>query len=86
MSIKQDSRTHDLLSLAKVLRKPFTVAEVMHVLGKFEKPSRVGESANVLIKHGFLVRLDDGKYQITSSGIAKLYDMTKYTSSSKVVW
>jgi predicted transcriptional regulator of viral defense system len=80
MKIKYNSKSHDLLKVAKVFNRPFTVKDVRHILCVFEKDSRVKESANILIKHGFLEIINEDCYLITPSGREELYKIVRYNS------
>lgn len=83
MAIKYNSKSHDLLKVAKVFDGPFTVKDVRHVLCIFEKDSRVKESAEVLIRHGFLSSVGEDCYAITPDGRKALYDILRLNSRKK---
>lgn len=74
MTIKYNSATHDLLSVAKVLDRPFIAEEAMKVMVSLSKESRVRESADILVKHGLLRHINEG-YEITDDGRQHLYRM-----------
>lgn len=80
MTIKYNSKSHNLLKVAKVFNKPFTVKDVRHILCIFDKDSRVKESADVLIRHGLLEKVCDEAYVITPNGRAALYEIVKINS------
>ena len=80
MKIKYNSKSHDLLKIAKVFNRPFTVQDVRYVLAIFDRDSRVKESANILISHGLLVKIDDNSYAITPEGRQGLFEMVKQHS------
>jgi Mn-dependent DtxR family transcriptional regulator len=80
MKIKYNSKSHDLLKIAKVFNGPFTVKDVRYVLAVFDKDSRVKESADILISHGLLVKIDDNSYAITPEGRRGLFEMVKQHS------
>jgi hypothetical protein len=69
-----------LLKIAKVFNRPFTVQDVRYVLAIFDRDSRVKESANILISHGLLVKIDDNSYAITPEGRQGLFEMVKQHS------
>lgn len=80
MKVKYNSKSHDLLRVAKVFNGPFTIKDVRHILCVFEKDSRVKESANILIKHGFLEIINEDCYAITPNGREELYKIARYNS------
>lgn len=73
--IKFNSATHDLLQISKVFNRPFTAKEAMKVMVSLDRPSRVHQCADVLIKDGLMGREDDGSYVITDNGRKYLYLM-----------
>jgi hypothetical protein len=77
MTVKYDSKSHNLLKVAKVFNGPFTIKDVRHVLCIFEKDSRVKDSAEVLVKHGFLRVVNSDCYAITPEGRSALYKIAK---------
>jgi len=77
--IKYDSKTHDLLKIAKVMQRPFSADEAIHIIPRLDKPSRVKESAQILIKFGFLKECDGDKYAITPEGREELYAIVSRT-------
>ena len=71
--IKFNSVTHDLLTVAKVFKKPFTAEQALRIMVTLKNPSRVKSSADILINHGFLQGFDDGTYLITGAGCSELF-------------
>lgn len=78
--IKYDSKTHDLLMVAKIMKQPFSPEEAIYVIPQLDKPSRVKESAATLIKYGLLEQCDDGKYMITKEGREELFAIIERNS------
>lgn len=83
MTIKYNSASHDLLSVAKVLNRPFAAQEAMKVMVSLSKASRVHESADILVKHGLLRQVDEG-YEITDDGRRHLYQMVELHSKNSM--
>lgn len=77
MAIKYNSKSHDLLKVAKTFNRPFTVKDVRHVLCVFDKDSRVKESARILVNSGFLKNVGVDCYVITPEGRSALYEIVK---------
>ena len=73
--IKFNSVTHDLLTVAKVFKKPFTAEQALRIMVTLKNPSRVKSSADILINHGFLQGFDDGTYLITGAGCSELFGL-----------
>lgn len=73
--IKENSATHDLLQVAKVLARPFGAKEAMSVMVSLDRPSRVRDCANILAKHNLLEIMGSDKYLITEYGRKYLYSM-----------
>jgi hypothetical protein len=71
--IKFNSVTHDLLTVAKVFKKPFTAEQALRIMVTLKNPSKVKSSADILINHGFLKGFDDGTYLITGAGCSELF-------------
>jgi hypothetical protein len=80
MKIKYNSKSHDLLKIAKVFNRPFTVKDVRHILAVFDRDSRVKESAEILITHGLLMRVDENSYEITPKGRDGLFELVRQYS------
>jgi Mn-dependent DtxR family transcriptional regulator len=80
MKIKYNSKSHDLLKIAKVFNRPFTVKDVRHILAVFDRDSRVKESAEILITHGLLMRVDENSYEITPKGRDGLFELVRQHS------
>lgn len=82
--IKYDSNTHTLLKVAKIMREPFSPEDAIHVIPKLDKPSRVKESARVLVKGGFLEEHPDGRYMITQTGKEELFAIVARTARQRM--
>lgn len=80
MKIKYNSKSHDLLKIAKVFNGPFTVKDVRHILAVFDRDSRVKESAEILVTHGLLMRVDENSYAITQKGRDGLFELVRQYS------
>ena len=80
MKIKYNSKSHDLLKVAKVFNRPFTVKDVRYVLAVFDRDSRVKESAEILMSQGLLMRVNENSYAITQKGRDGLFELVKQYS------
>lgn len=80
MKIKYNSKSHDLLKIAKVFNGPFTVKDVRHILAVFDRDSRVKESAEILVTHELLMRVDENSYAITQKGRDGLFELVRQYS------
>lgn len=69
-----------MLKIAKVFNRPFTVKDVRHILAVFDRDSRVKESAEILITHGLLMRVDENSYEITPKGRDGLFELVRQHS------
>jgi len=81
--IKYDSNTHILLGVAKIMKQPFSPEDAIHIIPRLDKPSRVKESARILIKGGFLEECADGKYMITQMGREELFAIAARTARQR---
>lgn len=80
MKIKYNSKSHDLLKVAKVFNRPFTIKDVRHVLAVFDRDSRVKESAEILMSQGLLAKVNENSYAITPKGREGLFELVKQHS------
>lgn len=70
---KPGSKTHSLLMVAKMLRKPFNEKDVTYILAIFDGAAKVRRSARVLVDLGYLKDNLDGTWTITPSGVEAVY-------------
>lgn len=77
MTIKYNSVTHDVLVYAKMIKRPFRAPEPMVVFARMDRLSKVNRSINMLIKEGLLKDCGDENYEITKSGIDRVYFLAR---------
>lgn len=73
--IKKESMTHDVLRLAKMLKRPIDVKEVRRVYGYIDRDSKVNRSFEVLFRDGLVDVVGENSIVINQSGISKVYEM-----------
>ena len=71
--IKRGSGSHTALEILKVMRKPLSLDDLTYVSPKVLSSDKRGKCVKHLISNELVVITDDGKYMITSLGIAALY-------------
>jgi hypothetical protein len=77
MKIKYSSVTHDILRFAKMIKRPFTATEPMHVFARIDRLSKVERSIDTLIKYGYMKDCGDKFFQITAAGIGAVYELAR---------
>lgn len=73
--IKKESMTHDVLRLAKMLKRPIDVKEVRRVYGYIDRDSKVNRSFEVLFREGLVDIVGENSVIINRAGISRVYDM-----------
>lgn len=73
--IQKESVTHDILRLAKMLRKPIDVHTVRNVYGYIDRDSKVRRSFETLYRYGYVDVVGPECVTITSAGIDQVYKM-----------
>lgn len=69
IGFEPESPTHSLLGFIKAMHGKGDAKLALEVIaGRFDRRSRVERSAEVLLKHGYIIIQENGKWAITSDG------------------
>mgnify|MGYP006093937353 CR=1 FL=1 len=69
LGFEPESPTHSLLGFVKAMHGKADAKLALEVIaGRFDRKSRVERSAEILLKHGYITVLENGKWTITSDG------------------
>ena len=73
-TFKYGSRTHTLLSYAKMRKKPFSIMDARGVIRRYKNDYEVKKSLEVLEKNGSVKKINSSEWQITPTGTQQIYD------------
>lgn len=73
------SRRHDALTLLKVLRKPASCIEMRQVFPHIGTDEQLQHALRDLVVKSFVIKTDNGKYQITNYGVEALRAVAQNT-------
>lgn len=81
-SFKYGSNTYIVLSYAKMKKKPFSIANIRALTGRYKNDHEVKRSLEVLEKNGSVRKVNQDEWQITAIGVQQVLDFARRKPSS----